>query len=289
MQVRRLPGPLRRHSGVVERQDARLLLARRRFESCRRSFGGVCRLSDGGTVTSRRRPARGSDGTTAARSVGRNVHPASLRGEGISLAAATAAGRRADGQRMAPGLTSRQRRLRPRLREASPSSRPLLLAVGETGHPTGFGSRRSLVRLQPARPARWRSGCPREPHELEIVGSNPTRAFSFGGVAQSEEHSLVAREVAGSSPVVPARGGRGVAAAFAVVIRAASVRARPATLRLRTLSTASSTGCNPAASALWWFDSTRPHFLGMKLWWQSASLATRRSGFDSRRLHLPPP
>ena len=25
--------------------------------------------------------------------------------------------------------------------------------------------------------------------------------------------------------------------------------------------------------------------LGMKLWWQSASLATRRSGFDSHRLH----
>jgi ParB-like chromosome segregation protein Spo0J len=25
--------------------------------------------------------------------------------------------------------------------------------------------------------------------------------------------------------------------------------------------------------------------LGMKLWWRSTSLATRRSGFDSRRLH----
>ena len=28
--------------------------------------------------------------------------------------------------------------------------------------------------------------------------------------------------------------------------------------------------------------------LGMKLWWQSTSLATRRSGFDSRRLHFRP-
>jgi hypothetical protein len=37
------------------------------------------------------------------------------------------------------------------------------------GHPAGFGNRRPLVRLQPARPfdARWRSGFPREPHELE--------------------------------------------------------------------------------------------------------------------------
>ena len=39
---------------------------------------------------------------TPKRCVGRNVHPASLRGEGISLAVTTVAGRRADGQRMAP-------------------------------------------------------------------------------------------------------------------------------------------------------------------------------------------
>ena len=41
------------------------------------------------------------------------------------------------------------------------------------------------------------------------MGSNPTRAIqdSFGGVAQRQEHSLVRREAAGSSPVVPAEGG----------------------------------------------------------------------------------
>jgi hypothetical protein len=36
------------------------------------------------------------------------------------------------------------------------------------------------------------------------------------------------------------------------------------------------TGSNPVG---------HPSTLGMWLWWQSASLATRRSGFDSRRLH----
>ncbi len=56
---------------------------------------------------------------------------------------------------------------------------------GGAGHPTGFGSRGSQVRVLPARLARWRSGCPREPHELETVGSNPARATSNGDVAQT--------------------------------------------------------------------------------------------------------
>ena len=48
------------------------------------------------TSTGCRRAAPGSDGRTAAWSAGRNVGPASLRGEGISLAVTTVAGRRAD-------------------------------------------------------------------------------------------------------------------------------------------------------------------------------------------------
>jgi hypothetical protein len=40
---------------------------------------------------------------TLKRCVGLNVHPASLRGEGISLAVTAVAGRRADVQRTAPG------------------------------------------------------------------------------------------------------------------------------------------------------------------------------------------
>ena len=129
---------------VVERHDAGLSIRKRGFDSRR----GFCMKE-----TSRRRVARGSDGTTAARSVGRNVHPASLRGEGISLAAAAAAGRCADVQRMAPGSHRAQRRLRPRLREASP---PPVLPSGcrGVGHPAGFGRRRSQVRLLPARSSR---------------------------------------------------------------------------------------------------------------------------------------
>ena len=53
----------------------------------------------------------------------------------------------------------------------------------------------------------------------------------LGGVAQREEHSLVRRKGAGSNPVAPVlRGGCGVTAAPGVVIPAASVRIRSATL-----------------------------------------------------------
>lgn len=56
-----------------------------------------------------------------------------------------------------------------------------LLAVGERATPpvSGTGDRR-FDSCQPdlfRNHARWRSGCPREPHELETVGSNPTRAI----------------------------------------------------------------------------------------------------------------
>ena len=114
------------------------------------------------------------------------------------------------------------------------------LAVGELGHPAGFGRRRSLVRLQPARlrrdacrrcrlcrrrpqtPStvtdRSRHGSRSEPdferlsavEELAVLASlmssrswvriPPARC---GDVAQRPELSLVERTVAGSSPVVP--------------------------------------------------------------------------------------
>src|SRR5215210_3050456 len=52
-----------------------------------------------------------------------------------------------------------------------------------------------------------------------------------GDVAQWQEQSLVRRETAGSSPVVPAqRGGRGVTAASEVVILEVPVRVRPTAL-----------------------------------------------------------
>ena len=61
------------------------------------------------------------------------------------------------------------------------------LAVGETATPPAsgagdrwFDSSRPDLLYDSAHvqcDARWRSGCPREPHELETVGSNPTRAI----------------------------------------------------------------------------------------------------------------
>ena len=40
-------------SGVVERRDARLLIVKRRFESCHRSFGGQCPWRHGSLISSR--------------------------------------------------------------------------------------------------------------------------------------------------------------------------------------------------------------------------------------------
>ena len=70
-------------------------------------------------------------------------------------------------------------------------------------HPAGFGSRKSQVRVLPARPfaARWGTA-PREPHDLEKRVRLPP-ALLVGGVAQRGERSLVRREAAGSNPVVP--------------------------------------------------------------------------------------
>src|SRR5262249_30494039 len=117
------------------------------------------------------------------------------------------------------------------------------LAVGETVTPPGSGTGDRW--FDSSRPdlhaARWRSGFPREPHELETWVRIPPAQF-FGGVAQRPEHSLVRRVAAGSTPVVPARGGCGVTAAFEVVILAVPVRARSAALSMRTLSTGELSG-----------------------------------------------
>src|SRR5262249_29005665 len=81
------------------------------------------------------------------------------------------------------------------------------LAVGETVTPpvSGTGDRWFDSSRPDLHAARWRSGSPREPHELETWVRIPPAQF-FGGVAQRPEHSLVRRVAAGSTPVVPARG-----------------------------------------------------------------------------------
>ncbi len=75
--------------------------------------------------------------------------------------------------RVLPGVHVEDRRRQHRRRRSQIAS-----GCGGAGHPAGPGSRRSQVRFLPARLARWRSGCPREPHELETAGSNPARAPS---------------------------------------------------------------------------------------------------------------
>jgi hypothetical protein len=95
------------------------------------------------------------------------------------------------------------------------------LVVGEMATPpaSGAGDRRfdscrpddskrgaGSARRQPPRPereARWRSGFPREPHELETWVRIPPAQFSRGR-SSTEERSFVRREGAGSIPVVPA-------------------------------------------------------------------------------------
>ena len=71
-----------------------------------------------------------------------------------------------------------------------PAAGAFMCPRGRTGDDAGPSTRKLRVRVPPGvYDARWRSGCPREPHELEIVGSNPTRAI-HGGVAQRESARL---------------------------------------------------------------------------------------------------
>ena len=137
-------------SGVVERQrratvwssgkDARLLLVRRRFESCRRSHfvGGRCPWRHGSLISSRSWsiPAPPTCSRFAKQDTARGLTPAFW-----TCSCTTSACRGA-------------------------------------GHPAGFGSRRPLVRFQPGRLRGRGDGCPREPHELETAGSNPARAIA---------------------------------------------------------------------------------------------------------------
>ena len=124
------------------------------------------------------------------------------------------------------------------------------------------------------------------------MGSNPTRAIRYrlGGVAQTEEHSLVRRRApvrARSSPFV--RGGRGVTAASEVVILAVPVRIRSvALLFTRTLSIRRAhraVTASPRAVMVRLHPSAPlPNIdLGMKLSWQSSPLAPGRL-----RVRLPP-
>ena len=105
--------------------DARLLIAKSRFEPCRRSssVGGRCPWRHGSLITSRAWfDSRTSD----------QVHMPPWS-SGCDA-----------------GFSTRRRGFKSR----RGYSRIALLAVGEHGHPAGFGSRRSQVRLLPARLAR---------------------------------------------------------------------------------------------------------------------------------------
>ena len=51
------------------------------------------------------------------------------------------------------------------------------LPVGETATPPASGAGNRWFDSSQADLARWRSGCPRGPHEPEIAGSNPARAI----------------------------------------------------------------------------------------------------------------
>jgi hypothetical protein len=234
VQVRLLPGPLRKdchrcgtpsrkrvrlrplrvrlpllplHSGVAERLGARLLIATRRFDSCRRSFGGRCPWRHGSLIPSRAWfESRASD---AASPRGRAaVTPGSQPGSA--------------GSSPAGGISFR-----------------VFLAVGKTDIPPASGAGdRWFDSSQPDFDAPWGNGCPASLMSSRSRFDSCRRYFvsRCGGVAQRGERSLVRREAAGSSPVVPVSWWPWCKRqAFAVVIRAASVRARPATL-LRTLS-----------------------------------------------------
>ena len=89
---------------------------------------------------------------TPRRCEGRNVHSASLRGEGISLAVHGGGWQAC--RRATNGSGRRSSNAPPRLREASPSSQLLASGCRGSGYPTGFGYRGSQVRVLPARLAR---------------------------------------------------------------------------------------------------------------------------------------
>jgi len=89
---------------------------------------------------------------TPRRCEGRNVHSASLRGEGISLA--VHGGGRQACRRATDGTGRRSSNAPPRLREASPSSQLLASGCRGSGYPTGFGRRRGVACDAAQRPCR---------------------------------------------------------------------------------------------------------------------------------------
>ena len=132
----------------------------------------------------------------------------------------------------APVRNAGGRRLGPCRSHRSPGCR-------EVGYPTGFGRRRPQVdarrlrhrmrhvaraksfwartTLDPAGQtfvARWRSGCPREPHELETVGSNPTRATRSRPTSAGATTSRPLRSTSLRLAVTPAGPPLGVSGPF---------------------------------------------------------------------------
>ena len=183
------------------RQDARLLLARRRFEACRRSSHAPVVETGDDTGPSTRK-----------------------------------------------------------LRVRAPPGVLIHLVVGELGHPAGFGRRRSQVRLLPTR-LRGRGAAVLASLMSSRSWVRIPPARSSRGRSSGAERSLVRRSAAGSNPVVPVHGGRGVTAAPEVVNLEVPVRARSASLSTHADAehAVSSAACNADAFRLWWFDSTRPH------------------------------
>jgi hypothetical protein len=165
----------------------------------------------------------------------------------------------------------------------------LRLAVGKTDIPPVSGTgERWFDSSQPDAP--WGNGCPASLMSSRSRFDSCRRYFLCWGRSSTAQSA----RLSGERPPVrirssPFRGGRGVAAAFAVVIRAASVRARPAT---SSFADAEHRRAQPAVTRSPRAVVVRLHpsaltSLGMKLMGMSTSLAPRRSGFDSRRLHFP--
>jgi hypothetical protein len=129
---------------------------------------------------------------------------------------------------------------------------------------------------------------------LRLRGADPAFHLALGGVAQTRQSA----RLSGERPPVrvrssPLRGGRGVDGST----RGCEPRrrrfepGRPPSPHADAEQLVSSPRCKRGASCCGGSTPSvriTPPLIGrgMKLWWQSASLATRRSGFDSRRLHL---
>ena len=147
-----------------------------------------------------------------------------------------------------------------KLRVRAPPGVLIHLVVGELGHPAGFGRRRSQVRLLPTR-LRGRGAAVLASLMSSRSWVRIPPARSSRGRSSGAERSLVRRSAAGSNPVVPVHGGRGVTAAPEVVNLEVPVRARSASLSTHADAehAVSSAACNADAFRLWWFDSTRPH------------------------------